>query len=33
MILDSDPGLIYRGLQAAQMFHTKARAYEKKVAA
>jgi hypothetical protein len=32
-ILDSVPGLIYCSLQAVQMFHTKAKIYEKKVAA
>jgi hypothetical protein len=31
--LDGVPGMIYCGLQAVQMFHTKAKIYEKKVAA
>jgi len=31
--LDGVPGLIYCGLQAVQMFHTKAKIYEQKVAA
>lgn len=31
--LDGVPGLIYCGLQAVQMFHTKAKMYEQKVAA
>jgi hypothetical protein len=30
--LDGVPGLIYRAFQAMQMFHTKAKIYEQRVA-